>query len=303
MNAEDSRSASIRAAAFRWLQVQDESGVDTLPRELLRAGFDFDGTSVQLVGPQGIFKPRQIDYYPLSITTTTKGPYRDSIDPTGKFIRYSYRGTDPNHHENRRLRDAMRDRIPLIYLFSTLPGQYLAIYPVFVVGDDPAQLMFTIAADDLMSLQLDQDDAAPDIRREYVTRAVLTRIHQRSFRDRVLRAYQTRCSICRLRHADLLDAAHITPDADIRGEPVVSNGLSLCKIHHAAFDRNYFGIKRDYQVVVRPDIMDEHDGPMLKSGLQAIDRSKLIVPRKVQDRPDPERLAGRFEVFAKAADL
>ncbi|MGB5410301.1 MAG: hypothetical protein WBN09_02145 [Woeseiaceae bacterium] len=150
---EDERSATCRSAAFEWLQKQGLRGDETISRELLARGFPYDGDFVKLVGPQGIFKPSKIQYFPLSITTTTKGPYSASFDPSGDFLLYSYRGTDPNHHENRCLRDAMRDRIPLIYFYGTVPGQYLAIYPVFIVGDDPQKLTFTVAADDVTQLR------------------------------------------------------------------------------------------------------------------------------------------------------
>ncbi len=256
---------------------------------------------MRLVGPQGIFKPSQIQYFPISITTTTKGPYSDSFDPTGDHLLYNYRGTDPDFHENRRLRDAMRKRIPLIYFYSTVPGQYLAIYPVFIVGDDPSRLMFTVAADDPLQLRYERDDSDDVVRRRYVTRLVRQRMHQRSFPDRVLRAYRDQCTICRLGHSDLLDAAHITPDTDEAGEPIISNGLSLCKIHHAAYDREYFGIQPDYKITVRPEIMEEDDGPMLKAGLQSINNSKLILPQRLRDRPDPERLRLRYERFAESA--
>ncbi len=298
---EDERSASCRTAAFDWLRQQNQHGSDTLPRELLERGFPYLDDYVKFVGPQGIFKPRQIDYFPLSITTTTAGPYSDSFDPSGDYLLYSYRGTDPDFHENRRLRDAMQERIPLIYFYSTVPGQYMAIFPVFIVGDDPARLTFTVAADDPLQLRYERDDTDDAVRRQYVTRQVRQRMHQRSFRDRVLRAYREQCSICRLRHADLLDAAHITPDSDEAGEPIVSNGLSLCKIHHAAFDREYFGIRPDYRIIVRPEIMREEDGPMLKAGLQQIDDSKLILPRSVRERPDTDRLRARYERFAESA--
>src|SRR3989304_615457 len=45
-------------------------------------------------------------------------------------------------------------------------------------------------------------------------------MHQQEFRQE--------CAICRLRHEELLDAAHILPDGHPRGEPVVPNGLALC---------------------------------------------------------------------------
>lgn len=298
---EDERSAACRSAAFDWLREQAELGNETLPRTLLARGFPYKGDYVCLVAPQGIFKPAQIRHYPLSITTTTGGPYTDSFDPSGDLLLYSYRGTDPEHPENRKLRDAMHDRIPLIYFYSTVQGQYLAIFPVFIVGDDPGRLTFTVAADDPIQLRYERDDSDDASRRQYVTRLVRQRMHQRSFRDRVLRAYREQCSICRLRHADLLDAAHITPDSEAEGEPIVSNGLSLCKIHHTAFDRNFFGIRPDYRVVVRPDILEESDGPMLKAGLQEIDQSKIILPRSPHQRPDSERLRARFERFAETA--
>lgn len=300
---EDPVSAQVRNAAFNWLKLQVARFGDTLSRTTLEQGFGFQGTRVRLVGPQGIFKPAPIRYFPISITTTTKGPYQDSFDPDGNYLQYSYRGTDPEFHENRRLRDAMVNRIPLIYFFSTVPGKYLAVFPVFVVGDDRGRLRFTVAADDLLHLDYERDDADESLRRKYVTRQVRQRLHQRSFRDRVLRAYRETCTVCRLGHTRLLDAAHIVPDADEGGEPSVSNGLSLCKIHHAAFDGEYFGIRSNYRIVVKPEILEEKDGPMLRHGLQEINDRKIIVPRQFSQRPDPERLKQRFTSFAESADI
>jgi len=286
-------------AAFAWLRREWDRGNDTLSRTALEQGFEHRGQRVRLVGPQGIFKPRQIKHYPLSITTTTTGPYTDSPDPSGQYLLYSYRGNDPDFHENRRLRDTMRDKVPLIYFFCTVPGQYLAFAPVYVVGDDPRALRFTVSVDDFVSLEYARDDSDDAIRRGYKTRQVRQRIHQQAFRDRVLKAYRERCSVCRLKHARLLDAAHIVPDADESGDPIVSNGLSLCKIHHAAFDGAYFGIRPDYRIVVRPDILAEEDGPMLKHGLQEINGTKIVVPGQVGSRPDPERLERRYESFSE----
>lgn len=90
--------------------------------------------------------------------------------------------------------------------------------------------------------------------REYTTSAVKQRVHQRAFRERVLRAYREQCTLCRLKHVELLEAAHIIPDADPEGEPSVVNGLALCKLHHAAFDRNFLGIRPDYTVMLRDSL-------------------------------------------------
>ena len=58
-----------------------------------------------------------------------------------------------------------------------------------------------------------------------------------AFRHQVWRVYPHQCAFCQLRQGDLLDSAHITPDSSLPGEPVLSNGMSLCRTHHAAFRR------------------------------------------------------------------
>ena len=123
------------------------------------------------------------------------------------------------------------------------------------------------------------------------------RLHQRSFRERVLDTYQEQCACCRLKHLELLDAAHIVGDLDPEGEPVVNNGISLCKLHHAAFDCNILGIRPDYVIEINKDVLDEVDGPMLRHGLQGMHQSKLILPRASQSYPDQRRLEARYAEF------
>jgi putative restriction endonuclease len=73
-----------------------------------------------------------------------------------------------------------------------------------------------------------------ELERRYRDQLVKQRVHQPLFRAMVIDAYQRRCAVCSLNHVELLDAAHITPDSDPGGPPATRNGLSLCKIHHAA---------------------------------------------------------------------
>ena len=125
-------------------------------------------------------------------------------------------------------------------------------------------------------------------------------MHQRSFRERVLAAYQNHCTLCNLRHIELLDAAHIIGDREEMGDPHIQNGLALCKIHHAAFDQNILGIDPDYKIKVRHDILQETDGPMLKYGIQLLENTSLILPKDKRNYPDKVRLSTRFEQFLKA---
>lgn len=244
----------------------------------------------------------------LDVATVASGPYDDEFDPTG-LLCYRYRGTDPDHRDNVGLREALTNRVPLVYFHRIVRGKYLAAWPVFIVGDNLPGLTFTVAIDDASFISQSksglvaegsQSESEDQARRAYVTRTFRQRLHQRTFRERVLRVYHEQCALCRLRHQELLDAAHIIPDSEPGGAPVVPNGLSLCKLHHAAFDRQFIGIRTDYIVEVRQDLLDEHDGPMLEHGLQNLQGTRIVLPRSPIHRPDPELLAIRYERFRAA---
>lgn len=293
----------VRQLAFEFLtRLSEEHGDGVLPYRALSRGFIVEGARVPLLGPQGIFKPRILDL-PLSIATAPSGPYDDSFSDAGLLL-YRYRGTDPLHRDNVGLRELMKLGRPLIYLHGVLKGRYVAAWPVYVVGDNPASLTFSVAVDDRRDIVFSHaegiGDASTEFRRRYITSAVRVRLHQRTFRERVLHAYREQCALCRLRHMELLEAAHITPDSDAGGEPRVSNGLALCKLHHAAFDRHILGIRPDCVVEIRLDILEEIDGPMLKHGLQEMHGARLFVPSRPELRPDPDALARRYEQFQAA---
>jgi len=302
----------VRVAAFRFLEEQTRLRGEVLPREVLARGFDFEGQRVPLIGPQGIFKPAILPEIPLSITTVpvVEGrprPYDDEFTQQD-VLRYRYRGTDPGHRDNAGLRLAMERKKPLVYLYGVVQGRYMPQWPVYIVRDDPPSLSFTVAVDD-RRLAVSPDfavseegasGAAVAARRAYVTRETRQRMHQQAFRERVLRAYSEQCAVCRLRHEELLDAAHILPDGHPRGAPVVPNGLALCKLHHAAFDRFILGVRPDLTVEIRDDVLREPDGPMLRHGLQEFQGARLHVPRQPALRPQPDFVEERYELFKKA---
>jgi len=295
----------IRLSAFTWLEAQVKQHGDVLPRSLLLSGFKLGGHRIPLISRQGIFKPKVLREVPISITTTTSGPYRDRMSPDGLML-YSYRGRDPQHPENVGLRKAMQRQVPLIYFHGLVPGKYLAVWPAFVVGDNPAALEFTVAIDDPSYIPSDRlhlasaamaREGEEQARRIYVTSTVRQRLHQRSFRERVLEAYREQCAMCSLRHTELLDAAHIIPDGEPGGDPVIVNGIALCKLHHAAFDGFFLGVRPDLVVEVRKDILEEEDGPMLIHGLKRLHGVRLWVPRASSLRPDSSRLETRYDRF------
>ena len=302
---------SVRLAAFKFLDDQRQQNPDLFARELLAAGFTFDGERVPLMGPQGIFKPR-VCRYPISITTVPvregqRRPYEDAFGEDG-LLRYRYRGPDdrptPEHPDNVGLRAAMGLQLPLVYFHGIVPGRYAAEYPVFVVGDNRSALTFTVSVDEHRFTNLGNlpvESAETALRRRYATRIVQQRLHQQEFRERVLEAYQRHCAICRLKRERLLEAAHIVADRDERGAPVVSNGIALCALHHSAFDAHLIAIRPDYQVEVREDVLHEVDGPMLVHGLQGFNGQLIRVPRALHQQPDRDLLEVRYRAFQQSS--
>jgi putative restriction endonuclease len=236
----------------------------------------------------------------LSIQTSANSPYEDAILEEG-FL-YAYRDGPIDQADNRALRAVHDLQVPIIYFIGTLPGYYKPVFPCFVTHDDPLARMVTVTPGALRG-SIDEPVATPiedPLERRYAVRETRVRLHQRRFRARVVPAYSSQCAICRLKELRLLDAAHIVGDVLETGEPAVSNGLSLCAIHHRAFDQNLVGVSPDYVVHVSRRLRDDEDGPMLDL-LKGFHEMPLLVPQRVRDRPDRERLDVRFVRFLELA--
>jgi putative restriction endonuclease len=253
-----------------------------------------DGTRQRLVDPGkgGIWNPKDF-VATLSIITSPNGPYPDrEID--GGLLQYSYQ-KGPEGGKNLKMRAAREHGLPIIRLNKIAKGAYASIYPVYVVDDNPIMREFTLTLDEMLRL-VPSGHALTRIEKAYAARIIQQRVHQPAFRARIMLAYEGTCSVCQLRHPELLDAAHIE-DGQPGGDPVVPNGLSLCKIHHAAYDRRLLGISPDYRVHVNARLLEEVDGPMLRHGLQEMNDRDLALPAHRVDRPDPSRLEVRFTQF------
>lgn len=227
----------------------------------------------------------------LSINTTTSGKYEDQ-EVSGGLWRYDYQ-SGGTAGKNTKMRKAMELQLPLLWFVQQDGGRYVP-YRVFIISDFPDQ-QYCLIAPDLSLAHSTLSESV--IERKYAERVMKQRLHQPAFRARVLNAYETKCAVCRLAHGRLLDAAHITPDSDENSSTSVQNGLSLCKIHHAAYDINILGIDSNYKVHIREDILDETDGPMLQHGIKEMNQTVLWVPSRVSDKPDRDRLEERFQVF------
>ena len=299
----------LRLAAVEHVKRVAVSGI--LTSEDLRAGFVVDGTRVPLINPQrGIFKPKEMRFL-LSVRTVFPSTGRkvwyddqrqvhQQIERGQELIDYAFMKDDPEAADNRWLREVQDDQVPIIYFLGVAPARYTAIWPTFVADWLPrelkARLAFGAPASKAATWSL------PDVpERRYGLRLVRQRLHQATFREAVLAAYENRCAISGLPEPRLLDAAHIVADThEDWGQPVVPNGLPLSKLHHAAFDANLIGIDPDYRVHISGELLSMDDGPMFEQGIKALAGRTLRLPRRDIDRPDRDRLAQRFREFREA---
>jgi putative restriction endonuclease len=283
----------VRDAAMAYVAARADARGGVVTREELE-DFRYAGEQLKLIDQsRGIRNPTQLSAT-LTILRNHAGPYRDEETPDG-LLRYTYRTGDPDGGDNRKLRRAAELQVPLILLNTIAPRVFVPVLPVYVVGDNPDGRYVEIAVDE--SLRYVGDRAQEDVRR-YAERLTKLRLHQPVFRARVIAAYENACAVCRLQHPELLDAAHILGDAQT-GQPVVTNGLAMCKIHHAAYDRSVLGVRPNYTIALREDVLREADGPMLRYGLQEMHGRTLHLPKRVADLPDRDALAQRWASFSR----
>jgi putative restriction endonuclease len=310
------RDYELRAAALDRVRELQRRYSDLIPLSALADGFVYRGERVSFGSfYSGIFRPRQM-VGPAALCLVTAppkqnrpAPYEDEFD--AERGRFTYRFRDAQsasppalqaaERDNRALVAAFEQGEPLIYFRGIAAGQYAAVAPVFIVALDTEarsvdfEAALPVADTSPAGLVSDADVRA------YATREAVYRLHQHRFRAAVLRAYGSRCAVCTLREASLLEAAHIIDDRDPGGHATVVNGIALCAIHHLAYDRNLMGIDPAGAVHIGERLLREIDGPMLRTGLQGFHGAAILRPRRIAEHPDPERLEIRFDQFRAAA--
>ena len=204
--SDNDRDTLMRMAAFEHVRRLGEVH-DHLTANELKPGFVFADERIPLVNPQrGIFKPRQMRYL-LSIKTAFPRPgarvwYDDQRDvhrqifESDETVDYAFMGQNPGAADNRRLREAFENRIPVIYFLGIAPGRYQAMFPAFISGWDADALKARVA----FGVPEQESLAPPEnaLERRYALRAVKQRLHQASFREAVITAYNWALRLVRI---------------------------------------------------------------------------------------------------------
>lgn len=121
-------------------------------------------------------------------------------------------------------------------------------------------------------------------------------IRSAGFRRAIMKIYNYTCTVCELNiraltGESLTDAAHIIPFS-VSYNDDIRNGISLCKLHHWAFDRGLISLNEEYQVIVSSSMCER--GPTRWRLIEL--RDKLIrCPKNKQHYPAQDALAWHRE--------
>jgi putative restriction endonuclease len=131
-----------------------------------------------------------------------------------------------------------------------------------------------------------------------------TFVRTAAFRRIVVSLYEQRCAFCRLKIVSsgsqtIVDGAHILPFAEFRDDRF-DNGLALCKNHHWAFDRGWFGISDDYRIVIPPDRFHE-EAPAEARSMREFQGEAIWLPEQARYQPRREALEWHREFWRIAS--
>lgn len=159
-------------------------------------------------------------------------------------------------------------------------------------GESPPDLevLTKISEDPEKAEDSDLAEASAD-RREFLASFRRLRRDAR-FRKKILDAYAHRCAVCGLQ-LDLLEAAHIVPVSYPGSTDEISNGIALCPLHHAAFDRCLISISDNYQILINEEEAGRLEATDRKTGLddfRGMEGKQITLPAKERDRPNAESL-------------
>ncbi|MEV6829213.1 hypothetical protein [Amycolatopsis sp. NPDC051102] len=140
----------LRWRALMWLVQVRATNNNRIPSNQLSL-FEFEGKRIALADRQrGIRKPKELEAA-LSIKTAYRPdhqsrPYEDGVIGE-RLRRYKYAGEDPNYFTNVALRRAYEQKLPLIYFLGLASGIYEALFPWWIVADQPEELQVVISLD------------------------------------------------------------------------------------------------------------------------------------------------------------
>lgn len=141
----------------------------------------------------------------------------------------------------------------------------------------------------LDTLTDEQIDSIVSTERKTVLSQIARKYRAQDFRRRVLGAYEHRCAACGIQ-LEMVDAAHIIPVASEASTDETKNGIALCKLHHAAFDRNLISFDETYKIEISKNEIKRLTDANKVGGLKTFGsnlKNAIILPCDKRDYPSP----------------
>jgi putative restriction endonuclease len=217
----------------------------------------------------------------ILLFSSVSGPYEDKVEGDEFFyIGEGLEGDQKLTNANKALINSNQEN-RIIYGFrkedskSTL-WTYIGILKVidydYVLQNDRMVYEFKIQKTEIESqkeFEKEQEflyqelDTAPILTKERKTKQTYTKIKIRSaaFKTEVKKVYEDTCVVCGKRRYTKakfpeVQAAHIFP-VEKEGSDDLRNGISLCRLHHWAFDGGLFVITDNFKIKVREEIKND----------------------------------------------
>lgn len=172
---------------------------------------------------------------------------------------------------------------------ETPVSPYLAKeYLKSIIGEEPSHYQEN-ALDELGQILEDSEIPTPALTDDSPRPSAIIQVTPRdaAFRAQIKLIYGERCAVCGSnRHSPdgnpEVESAHIYPRS-MNGSDVTQNGLSLCKLHHWAFDCGWFSISDDLRIVVNPKIQNSIQYTFITD----YEGKRIAVPENKKDHPHP----------------
>lgn len=291
------QNLAIREAAIRHCRLLSLRWGEAVPYAELARGFPYEGAWLKLVGPQGVFKPKELRDGPLTLLSTLASSYEDE-HLEGDEVLYDYAPPQREYENDGLKRIAAQGRsVVLLKQVTAKPKpEYMVFAPVAMLAfDDTARKVQLSLAPSVQDFGGVPAPTPTEFSKAYAETTPMARLHQAHFRRETLGAYGHRCCVCEIRERPLLDAAHIVPDRLPNGVATVRNGMSMCPTHHRAYDRSILVVDDQYRVDVRKDRLDHPDAPPTARMLLDYAGKTIWLPRDEAARPEREFLRKRTE--------
>jgi len=108
------------------------------------------------------------------------------------------------------------------------------------------------------------------------------------FADKVYDAYSNKCAMCGI-SLKLIEAAHIIPHSHELGTDDIDNGISLCALHHTAYDKSLIYFNEDLDIIINENKIAFLEKVGLDSGFRKFEGlafDKIQIPTNHTLRPN-----------------